>query len=440
MHSREKDYRYLLLELLPHHRLSRGRRRDIARVLDRGEPADMRRVAVTALEDLCEIGYFSRGEARRDNGNTTLTYSRSQGNFQLRLRVPTPELDGFQTAPGTPGPEHAVDVSFDILPEIIRSFSISERRESIFDRLDSTMQLLPSWFGVSAARLVLALERIGDESESDLIITLPEKEIVKQAAFEHARRSGEVEFLHPAAALALGMDRPRRMNREVGEPRLVAVAPLFTSSAFWGVLELWLPGTDDGAAQRSRLEVASAMIEQIIDNTERLANLTSVDKLTGIYNRNFYDVQVNIEIERAKRSGGKLSMLVLDIDDFKSVNDRYGHHTGDQALILVADAIKGNLRKIDLPFRYGGEEFVALLPGTGEVEAIHTAERLRSMIAELDGLVDEDGRTIPLRVSIGGAVYPDNASGAAALFKRADEALYEAKSTGKNRVAFYKPS
>jgi diguanylate cyclase (GGDEF)-like protein len=130
-------------------------------------------------------------------------------------------------------------------------------------------------------------------------------------------------------------------------------------------------------------------------------------------------------------------MLILDIDDFKKINDTYGHRRGDEALALVAELIKRNLRKIDQPFRYGGEEFVILLPGTAAAEAVHTAERLRAVISEADGLTDDGGETIEVRVSIGAAVFPNHARSEGELFAKADSALYRAKRKGKDRVELY---
>jgi diguanylate cyclase (GGDEF)-like protein len=99
--------------------------------------------------------------------------------------------------------------------------------------------------------------------------------------------------------------------------------------------------------------------------------------------------------------------------------------------------MRGRLRKIDLPFRYGGEEFVVLLPGTAETEAIHTAERLRTVIESWDEFVDERGHRRRITVSIGAAVFPDHARTEEELFSKADAALYMAKRKGKNRVEFY---
>jgi diguanylate cyclase (GGDEF)-like protein len=431
MNSVDKDYRYLLLKLVPHHRLARERRKLIGRAVEGNDPAEMRRVALGALEELCASGYFYRG-----NTDTQVTYQRQRGNYHLTLEVPTTELRELVERDDTAPRQQP---SFAVIPEIIRSFAIGAERDSMFERLRATMRNLPSWFGVSAARLVLVEEKLGQASKGDALVTVPEKEIMAQAAVVHSRRSGQVEFLHPEAALALGMKRPKRVNRDAGEPGQVAIAPLFSGEEYWGIIELWLPVSLARDEERSRIEVATGMIEQIIENSIQLEMLTSVDKLTDIYNRNFYDVQVVIEIERAKRSGTKLSMLLIDLDDFKRVNDKHGHKRGDRALMLVADLIKKNLRKIDLPFRWGGEELAILLPGTTEVEAIHTAERLRAVVEAATGPDDRKGNAISITVSIGAAVYPDHASTADGLLEKADEALYKAKAQGKNRVVFYRP-
>jgi diguanylate cyclase (GGDEF)-like protein len=137
------------------------------------------------------------------------------------------------------------------------------------------------------------------------------------------------------------------------------------------------------------------------------------------------------------RSGTALSMLVLDLDDFKRINDELGHKKGDEALVAVAEIIRRNLRKVDLAFRYGGEEIVILLPGTPEFEAVHTAERLRRVIQQHRGFHDAIGNTREITVSVGAAVYPDTAKSADQLFVQADEAMYRAKQRGKNQVVLY---
>jgi diguanylate cyclase (GGDEF)-like protein len=196
------------------------------------------------------------------------------------------------------------------------------------------------------------------------------------------------------------------------------------------------PGTAPDAMD-ANLDVASSVVRQAIEFNHHFESLTSIDALTGIYNRQFFDRQMPVEIERAMRSGSALSMLVLDLDDFKRINDELGHKKGDEALVAVAEIIRRNLRKVDLAFRYGGEEIVILLPGTPEFEAVHTAERLRRVIQAHRGFRDTRGMPREITVSVGVAVYPDTAKSADQLFMQADDAMYRAKQRGKNQVVLY---
>jgi len=441
----EKNYRYLLLNLIPQHRLGIRRRRHLEQAADSGNLAEMRRVAVSALEDLCEAGHFRRSDTEVGGDHVLVTYARNKGHYQIRLEVP---LEQWRTLGGateevvtpqkdpSPAPK-AVDTTFAILPDIIRSLSINDRHISTFERLESVMRLLPRWLDVASMKLLLSEERFGKhENSQSLVTTLPERAITARAIYERCRRSGEVELLGMEAAHALGIAEIDAKTGN-GNDRHVAVAPIFSSGEFWGILDVWFVAATAPQNMWWRIEIAVGMVEQIIENNQRLENLTSIDKLTGVYNRNYYEAQVQIEIERATRSKSKLSMLILDIDDFKKINDTHGHRKGDEALSTVADLIKKNLRKIDLPFRYGGEEFVILLPGTTEVEAIHTAERLRAVIAGTR-LDDSHGGQIPIHASIGAAVFPDHAGSEEELFAKADSALYRAKRMGKDRVEFHR--
>jgi diguanylate cyclase (GGDEF)-like protein len=446
MRTFEKDYEYLLLNLIPQHRLGIERRKRVERAIRSGMPAEMRRAALSALEELCESGCFRRADTEVLEDSVVATYVRNSGRYQVRLRVPLeqwrslgiPPKATVATRPAPPATEAPVDATFAILPDIIRSLYIDSRPESTFERLESIMRLLPQWLNITGGKLLLSEERLGEHENHDaLVTTLPERVVLTRVVYERCRRSGDVELLAADAAHALGIEEPTGGPVGSGKDAHVAVAPIFSAGEFWGILELWFPQSPNDRGMQERIEVATGMIEQIIENTVRLENLTSIDKLTGVYNRNHYEAQVPIEIERATRSESNLSMLILDIDDFKKINDTYGHRRGDEALALVAELIKRNLRKIDQPFRYGGEEFVILLPGTAAAEAVHTAERLRAVISEADGLTDDGGETIEVRVSIGAAVFPNHARSEGELFAKADSALYRAKRKGKDRVELY---
>jgi two-component system cell cycle response regulator len=131
--------------------------------------------------------------------------------------------------------------------------------------------------------------------------------------------------------------------------------------------------------------------------------------------------------------GRQLAVLMVDVDHFKSVNDRFGHASGDRALRLIADTLRINTRVFDSVARYGGEEFVVVMPGTGPEEASLAAERLRSAVAEID-FTALDHQRIPLTVSIGVACTPNASGSPEVLLQAADAALYDAKRNGRNRV------
>jgi diguanylate cyclase (GGDEF)-like protein len=146
---------------------------------------------------------------------------------------------------------------------------------------------------------------------------------------------------------------------------------------------------------------------------------------------------MSVELERAIRLSQPLALLFVDLDHFKQVNDQHGHDVGDLLLEHVARTIAGHLRRIDQVFRWGGEEFVVLLPGTGPEEGYQAAERLRTVV-ERSPLQLPDGTEIRPTVSIGVALAPEHALGGERAFLRhADQALYAAKESGRNRTVVY---
>lgn len=155
------------------------------------------------------------------------------------------------------------------------------------------------------------------------------------------------------------------------------------------------------------------------------------DPLTGVGNRVALEQALNRDIDMARRYGQALSVIMLDMDHFKTLNDTHGHHAGDAALRAVALLLREQLRNIDMTFRYGGEEFVVLLTNTDAEAAACVGERIRSAIERLPLLVGE--KTIRLSASLGCASYQLGES-QQSLLQRADQALYEAKRGGRNRL------
>ena len=159
--------------------------------------------------------------------------------------------------------------------------------------------------------------------------------------------------------------------------------------------------------------------------------LSTIDALTGLYNRTFFFSALEREIARGDRSGRAFCLVMLDLDDLKSVNDRFGHLAGDQVLRGVSDIVKGGVRKIDVAARYGGDEFVALLPETDPTGGWVLAEKIRQTVAE-QGMPGIDPSPT---VSVGVVSYPADGRSADALLVSADRAMYASKRGGKNRVA-----
>jgi diguanylate cyclase (GGDEF)-like protein len=166
---------------------------------------------------------------------------------------------------------------------------------------------------------------------------------------------------------------------------------------------------------------------------DRLERLAAIDPLTDAYNRRFGLGRLREEFARAVRAEAPLGVLMVDLDHFKTINDTYGHLVGDRLLRSVAGACRRVIREGDVLVRYGGEEFLVLLPGAGRDDVVQVGERIRRAIAET---VVEDGESrISVTVSIGAATYRDGSESPEALIALADRALYEAKDGGRNLLS-----
>lgn len=185
-------------------------------------------------------------------------------------------------------------------------------------------------------------------------------------------------------------------------------------------------------------ELLSAL-ENLDTRNREIQELVITDKLTGIYNRNYLTTVLEDEIQRSQRGNNPLVLMMIDLDDFKPINDTYGHGFGDKILSFLGAMLQSTIRKCDRPFRYGGEEFVVVLPDTDTTIALAVAERIRETFGKEPFVVEEKEviqKTVYLTLSIGLATFGQGMS-AGALLKQADLAIYKAKSEGKNRVVRY---
>ncbi len=208
--------------------------------------------------------------------------------------------------------------------------------------------------------------------------------------------------------------------------------PLFSGGEVIGVLAATSPheeafGEDDQLLLRLLANCSSPPIERA-----RLKRLAMFDDLTGAFNHRYLSPRLQEELERAGRTNGEVSLLLLDLDHFKNVNDAHGHKAGDNALKHFADRVRASTRRIDILVRRGGEEFVLIMPTTGITQAHSTASRIqekldKEMIEVLPGVL------IRQTVSIGVATW-DSRESPEQLEMRADQAMYEGKRQGRNRV------
>jgi len=169
---------------------------------------------------------------------------------------------------------------------------------------------------------------------------------------------------------------------------------------------------------------------------EKLHEQAMHDKLTGLYNRHYVEEWFGLELRRAQRHGRPIAAIMLDVDHFKGFNDTFGHQAGDLVLRELAGVLRRFARKSDIACRYGGEEFLVLLPECPFDVALRKAEQLREEAAKLK-LEDNNRALGSVTVSIGVAAFPDHAQEAEALLRCADEALYRAKEAGRDRVVAY---
>ncbi|EEF22597.1 conserved hypothetical protein [Ricinus communis] len=178
------------------------------------------------------------------------------------------------------------------------------------------------------------------------------------------------------------------------------------------------------------------MIKERSDREIRTLAMT--DPLTKIFNRRAFMIQAEKELAAAERSGLPLAFLMLDIDHFKQINDKYGHAAGDEVLVRIVEVLSSHLRKQDTLGRYGGEEFCALLPGTDAQGAMALAEKLRLEVAMTRIEVEEN--SLGLTLSIGGSTWEHlgPTKDYRELMEEADRALYQAKTGGRNRSLLYR--
>ncbi len=182
------------------------------------------------------------------------------------------------------------------------------------------------------------------------------------------------------------------------------------------------------------LGVATVLAAAVVVRAQSLRRLSAIDRLTGVYNRGYFDERLAAELSRARRHDEPLALVMLDVDHFKKFNDNHGHAAGDAALRAVSTLVRHSVRRSDLVARYGGEEFVMVMPTTSAEQAMEKLQSMRQAISELKIRLPKQQTTANLTISAGIAIFPADGVTADELLDQADARLFEAKEAGRNRV------
>ncbi len=258
-----------------------------------------------------------------------------------------------------------------------------------------------------------------------------------EGVFEEAFRDGKPVLLEDLGATN-GQFRSSQLVREKNGSFLCIPLLSPTTEEPLGALNLYRSAKNAFSKSESqtfsRLAVQfSRVLDQIIIY-QQVCELTFTDELTQIYNRRYFNQRFEREMVRAQRYKRPLSVLMVDIDHFKSFNDTHGHFAGDEVLKTVAKTLEESLRKADIIARFGGEEFVIILPEINKKKALGVAEKLRRAVEQIEFDLAYSQPLGKITVSLGLASFPEISSSGADLLKKADAALYKAKANGRNCV------
>lgn len=426
------NYRMLLEEVLPTYLLEEPLQRVIEKSLESGDTVRLWKTAGMILETLVARGIFVHEESR---DGVEIFHDR-RGLLRVVLSPPeraAPDYT-FPFRPFLPA-GFATQGKSETLESVLTGVATRSSEEDLGVSLRKIAEYLNEALSPMQIRFISLTE---DEPMPGLFDTWATSFPAKQFR-DHFLEGGSPLYIPD-----LAMD-PRFRDIAMQEGiRSVTILPLRAGEETYGLLEVHHTKIDPfGKEELGVLSFLALLAAGRIRNAHDLEKLIYIDILTGVFSRRFFEEQVLRELERANREEIPLALAIVDLDNFKMVNDRFGHIIGDAVLSDVARIFKDNVRKIDLVTRYGGEEFAILLPGASKEQTGVISERLRSLVEKLVIRENEDSG-FQLTISIGVALHPEHSGmeleprrARKELLQKADHALYNAKHSGKNRVVFY---
>jgi diguanylate cyclase (GGDEF)-like protein len=431
MKRKHIEFRELLERLLPLDELPAADRFRIQRALLSGAADQLEQAALLALSRLEQSGAIERLPAGPSDPVSQVRYRTRHAIDLITIEWPQPrERDGIILMPRTTLPAHA-STDLDSLRRLLHlddAFvgSETEHGESRHGMIERLAEAGREFLGASEVRFFPA-EDGGQSAES--------------------------------ADARLGLEARARLNAlfycpdTQRSPRLQATAQRSVRAiVFAGVASrsgealghLEVTTTEADPFRPEDLALVALLADSCggaLERAARIERLVFIDPLTSVYNRSYFDLQMKNEMARAQRDNASMALCIVDIDDFKSFNTRYGYEAGNQVLVQVAQSLARGVRPFDTVARWGGEEFAVLLTAPVLAEDVRTvSERLRGLVEkQIVGLEGLDRRThnVGVTVSLGVAMYPDHAADPAELWRAANRALLEAKRPPKNQVVFY---
>ncbi len=314
--------------------------------------------------------------------------------------------------------------------------------EIILDRLlEKIMHMSITNAGAQRGYLILesegelTIEASEDVDKNELMVmqSMPLKDCphICHSIVNYVYHSGENIVLGNAAREGLFTNDPYITRVQC---KSVLCTPIMSKGKLSGILYIE-NNISENAFTPERLEILQSFSVQAAISIEnaRLFDLATTDGMTKLYVHRYFQLLLDQEIKRSQRNHKKFSLVMMDIDNFKSFNDTYGHQLGDRVLKDVAATAKKISRAGDIAARYGGEEFIMILPETDSGQAMILAERIRANVADIE--IPHEGKNLNVTISLGVSTYPNHAGEKEALIRAADDALYTSKHKGKNCVS-----